>query len=381
MNINNYIDLLIIQGTPFCNINCSYCYLPDRSSTKKISFDTIDKIIERLQETAYLGKELTVVWHAGEPLVMPIRFYAETFKKLKDRLPSVKVNHAIQSNGLLINEEWCKLFIEYDVKLGLSIDGPEFLHDNYRVTRSGKGTHKKVLEKIKILEKNNIDYHVISVVTEETLSHPEEFFNFFLSLGINNLGINIEEIEGENAESSLNLDILDKINKFWSELFKLQYVHMDKLIIREFNSAFNKIIGNPLSKDNLVEETIPKSHLVEPLGIISIDADGNFSTFSPELLGQKDEKFKDFIFGNVYTDKFDSIFEKQNFQMAYNDIQQGIKMCEKTCEYFKFCGGGAPSNKFYENNTFASTETMFCNTSIKQPLEVVLEKLESDIHS
>jgi len=106
---------------------------------------------------------------------------------------------------------------------------------------------------------------------------------------------------------------------------------------------------------------------------------GDFSSFSPELIGQESEEFNNFILGNVHKSSFSEAFESAVFKKLYGEIQKGIDKCANTCPYFSFCGGGAPANKYYENGTFDSTETMLCKYSIQIPLEVVTSRLEQSI--
>ncbi len=89
--------------------------------------------------------------------------------------------------------------------------------------------------------------------------------------------------------------------------------------------------------------------------------------------------YGDFSFGNVMTDSFDSILSKPKFAAVAQDIEAGVQRCRDTCEYFSYCGGGAPVNKYFENGTFDSTETMFCRLSKQAVLNVVLEKLETKV--
>ena len=92
--------LLILQPTPFCNIDCDYCYLPQRDSTARMSLDTVRLAAERLRDDGLAGPELTVVWHAGEPLAMPIAFYDDAAAVLNEVLaPACVVMHSIQKIG------------------------------------------------------------------------------------------------------------------------------------------------------------------------------------------------------------------------------------------------------------------------------------------
>ena len=103
--------LLILQATPFCNIDCDYCYLPDRNSTARMSLATVRRAAQQLRDDGLLGESLTVVWHAGEPLAMPIAFYEAAIDAIEDEIGAAcTVTHAIQSNATLIDDAWCAFF-------------------------------------------------------------------------------------------------------------------------------------------------------------------------------------------------------------------------------------------------------------------------------
>lgn len=374
------VDLLIIQGSPFCNISCTYCYLPDRHLTKKVTPEIISKLFFRLIESDLINRDLTIVWHAGEPTALPIQYYEQIFDIIESNRPrNIKFDHSFQTNATLITQEWCDFIKKSNIKIGVSLDGPKHIHDKYRIKRNGKGSFDDAMKGVEFLRLNNIDFHIISVVTQDSLDYPDEIFDFFLDMGIQRLGFNIEEKEGNNKSSSINSNQEERVFNFLKRMFELQKAADGKIVIREFDSAFNKIMGNPFLKYNAIEETVPKSHLNVPYGIISVDCDGNFTTFSPELLGQKSEKYNDFKLGSVNNYSFKEAMRRPEFLKMYNDIHDGIKICSDTCNYFKVCGGGAPSNKYYENGTFKSAETVHCKYSVQFPINIVLDDMENEL--
>lgn len=367
------LDLLIIQGSPFCNIDCKYCYLPNRLSTKKIDIDTIRICIKRIFEEKLVNKEFSIVWHAGEPLAIKVDFYREVFHLLKELTPKgFKIKQFIQTNGMLITQKWCDFFKEANINVGVSIDGPKFLNDKNRITRSGKSTYDKLINGIKLLKENNIEFTAISVVTEDSLDYPNEIYDFFKSLKVKSLGLNIDEQVGDNETSSINDNNLHKLKKFWKTIYENNLKAGEYIHIREI-FQFNELLLNPI-----FNKRKPMSgQMLGPLRIINLDKDGNFTTFSPELIDMKDKKYGDFILGNVHKDSFSSITKNKKFQKMYSEIIKGVEMCKNTCSYFSACGGGSPSNKLYENKTFISTETKFCISSRKVIADEIIEKNES----
>lgn len=372
------VELLVVQPSSFCNIDCDYCYLPERASHNRMSISVFRQAIERLMAGGLIGDRLSIVWHAGEPLAVPISFYEEAFETLASLpIERERIGHSMQSNGMLINDRWCSFIAANSIRLGLSIDGPAFIHDAHRKTRGGKGTHAQVMKNVELLRKHGIDFHVIAVITEQALGFADEVFEFFLNHDIRRVGFNIEELEGTNQTSSLmNNSIHERLVAFFRRIYELQKKSDGAIDVREFDRAYRAIALAPLyDKQN----TVIRNDQVEPFGIISIAHDGSVSTFSPELLGLKSSEYGDFCFGNVQNDRIDEIITTSKFQRVSKDIKAGVSLCARDCEYFSFCGGGAPSNKYYENGSFVSAETMFCRYTVKTPIDIVLEDLESSL--
>ncbi|NDH64428.1 MAG: radical SAM protein, partial [Alphaproteobacteria bacterium] len=162
--------MVIIQPTPFCNINCSYCYLPDRGNKHVIAQSTVTKLFTELFASGWTNPEITVLWHAGEPLAAPVAFYREAFAAIERLRPKdgpwpIVVKHSFQTNAMLIDDDWCELFREWNVGIGVSIDGPRELHDAHRKTRSGGGTFDKTIAGIRRLRDAGIPFHTLSVLS------------------------------------------------------------------------------------------------------------------------------------------------------------------------------------------------------------------------
>ena len=361
------LELLVIQPTPFCNLNCEYCYLPDRSSTARMSESVLRRTFEQVLSSGFARGSLTVVWHAGEPLVVPIAYYEDAIAMLAElNTTSLTIHHALQTNATLINAAWCEFIKRHHVRVGVSVDGPAFLHDARRKTRSGRGTHARVMQGIACLQAHDIDFHVISVLTRDSLNYPDELFQFYVDHNLRRVGFNIEEVEGVNLASSLASDASEHVGRFFARMCELNA--SAALQIREFDGLVDFIARGSGFIERNQENT--------PLRIINVDSAGNFSTFSPELLGLKSATYGDFVLGNVMRDNLASVAASPKFQRICTDVDDGIARCKATCEYFGLCGGGSPSNKYFENGTFASAGTLHCALSKKAVVDVVLPRLE-----
>ncbi len=364
------IELLVIQPTPFCNLDCDYCYLPERSNKQRLSLDVLESVFAKVLESGRVGKDLTILWHAGEPLVLPVSYYeqaAEIFSRLAPA--SVRIGHCFQTNGVLIDDCWSRFLEQSRARVGISIDGPAFIHDRHRKTRTGQGTHADVMTGIETLQSHGIDFYVITVLTSAALDHPHEMFEFYRHSGIHRVSFNVEEIEGGHRLSSLSGERQEqRYRQFFSEFFKLMIDHPGVVSLRETERAARAILA-PFRPD-------PPNQQARPYGIVSIDCCGGASTFSPELIGQKHPEYENFRFVDLLSQGLCDLEQNAAFQHMAGAVNEGIRRCKKACPYFSLCGGGAPANKFYESGTFDSTETLYCRLGTQIPVDTVLAELE-----
>jgi len=365
------IELLVVQPTPFCNIDCKYCYLPHRNSKAVVARDTLSNLFSQVFASGWVRDRLSVVWHAGEPMVLPIGFYRDAFRMIDRLKPAdLPVTHSFQTNGTLINEAWCEFFAEEQVNLGVSIDGPKRLHDRNRLTRSGQGTFDKTIVGIRLLRRYDVPFHVISVLSTASLAAPREMFDFYVEEGIERVCFNVEESEGDHVSQSFaDSGVETAYYRFLSEFWRLSAATPGKItFIREIEHALQQIIRP--------KDAPFGNQLVEPFAITSMDWAGNISTFSPELLGLKNAAYGDFLLGNINSDALVDLPGRANFTRMLEDIEAGVAMCRERCEYFSVCGGGEPVNKLAENGTFASTETTYCRMTKMRGTDLVLDALE-----
>src|SRR5689334_18550505 len=155
------LELLVIQPTPFCNLDCSYCYLPNRLDKRKITLETLEKIFHWTFSSGLVRQPFTLLWHAGEPMVLPASFYEEATVLLERcNTSGFEINQSLQTNATLVNDAWCDFIRRRNVQVGVSIDGPDFLNDRNRTTRNGGGTLERVLRGMQLLRDHDIFFDV-----------------------------------------------------------------------------------------------------------------------------------------------------------------------------------------------------------------------------
>ena len=364
------IETVVIQPTPFCNIACSYCYLPHRNDRSVMSDATLQAAFERVFESGWAAPELNIIWHAGEPLVLPVSYYRAAFERIEAMRPTaIRLRHAVQTNGMLISQAWCELFREYGVGVGVSVDGPRHLHDAHRRTRSGNGTFERTMQGIRLLREHGVDFHVITVLGDQSLDDPDGLLQFYTDAGIDQVCFNVEESEGDH-ESRLfaQTDLRQRFATFLDRFWRAARARDDFRFIREMDTMVLRIVRP--------EEVTIWNEQVIPFAMVNVAANGDVSSFSPELLGLKDAAYADFIIGNVHTHSLHEMRASAPMQRMSGDIAAGVDLCRQKCEYFSVCGGGAPINKLSENGRFASGQTRFCELTLMIPTDLILDALD-----
>ncbi|MBK6697280.1 MAG: GRRM system radical SAM/SPASM domain protein [Myxococcales bacterium] len=367
------LELLVLQPTPFCNLDCAYCYLPNRKDTSRMSMATLDSVISTVATEGWASAQLSVIWHAGEPLVVGPAWYEEAFEIVAKRIPqSVAVRHHFQTNAVLLNASWCEFIKRHNVRVGVSVDGPAFLHDARRRTRDGKGTHAKVMRGVERLREASVDFNVICVLTRQSLAHPDDIFDFFSGLGAREIGFNVEEVEADNAASSLmDAGVEGEFRAFFRRIVERQQAATQPLRIREFEKVF-AALRSPRFGHLRANMQNRAGH------VLTVGWDGSFSTWSPELLGGVHPDLGSLALGTSLEGGLDAR-ARARLAVFQDEIGRGIAKCERTCEYFSFCLGGVPANKLGEHGRFDGTETMFCRLTEKVMTDVLLDALDASL--
>ncbi|MBR5084043.1 MAG: anaerobic sulfatase-maturation protein [Prevotella sp.] len=170
-----------------CNMACDYCYYLEKSALYQhtirhfISDALLEKFIKEYIQSQTTS-EVLFTWHGGEPLLRPVSFYEKVIELQRRYAKGRAVDNVIQTNGTLLNDQWCELFAHNGWLVGLSIDGPQPFHDEYRRMRNMEPTFAKVMEGIRLLNKHGVQWNAMAVVNDYNGAHPLEFYHFFKSI-------------------------------------------------------------------------------------------------------------------------------------------------------------------------------------------------------
>lgn len=189
--INPFARPLYVMLKPagsLCNLRCKYCYYLEKNAlyteqkNHVISDEMLDKFIREYIE-AQTSPDVLFCWHGGETLMRPISFYRRAIELQRKYARGRRIDNTIQTNATMLTDEWCEFFRENNFLVGVSIDGPQEFHDEYRRTATGKPTFYKVMQGIRLLNKHNVEWNALAVVNDFNADYPLEFYNFFKEIG------------------------------------------------------------------------------------------------------------------------------------------------------------------------------------------------------
>lgn len=355
---------IVMQPTTLCNLNCDYCYLPDKLETDKMPYGVAEAVAESIKNAPH---KMNILWHGGEPLACGIEHFKMLLEPFEQMRLAGRVTHSIQINGTLISPDWCRLFREKDFSVGLSIDGPEGCNIN-RVNRADSPAWDRIMKGVGLLKLNRIPFGVIAVVSDSNIGSAKSFYEFFLSLGCKNLCVNIVESEGLNKEKN-HLSSLG-VKRFWRELFE-EWKRDPRLRIREFDKSLGWL--NP-ERHKAGRE---KEHAVAVRDMWpTVSWNGDVVMLSPEFLSVELEIRNRFVVGNILDKPLYEIVA-DSFNAEYvKDYFLGVGECAASCGYFSFCGGGQASNKYFELGKINATETEECRNTRKLLIDSITEVIE-----
>jgi uncharacterized protein len=232
------LRLVVLQPTPFCNIDCSYCYLEGRSSTKRMSFEILELAFKRVFESSLIRDDLEVAWHGGESLTLPTEWYDEAFAIVGEAdAPLSTISTPFSNKRSPVARGLGQLFCRTKAKVGLSIDGPADLHDTNWRTKRGHGTHGGAMRAVRLLQDRGLAFSVITVLTDRTLDHPDRLFELYVENGIQEVGFNVEGIEGPHVQSSLRKPDIELRYRFFLKRFlQLVWSSPEFIKVREFET-------------------------------------------------------------------------------------------------------------------------------------------------
>jgi uncharacterized protein len=354
------IHVLAKPTGSICNLACAYCYFLDKEALYPGSkFCMSDEVLEnyiRQLITAHRSPQVTVAWQGGEPTLMGIDFYRRAIElQEKYRKPGMNFENTMQTNGTLLDDEWCQFFKENNFLIGISIDGPRELHNIYRVDKKGEGSFDRVMRGLRLLQKHGVEYNVLTTVNRINADHPLEVYRFLRDEAgadwiqfipvverINEEGYTLYQKGNTVSDRSVQPE---QFGSFLSRIFD-EWVRNDvgKLFVQTFEASVRRWLGLP-SGMCVFEETCGAGLVLEHNGdLYSCD-----HFVEPE-----------YLLGNIMEKEISELAasEKQ-YRFGKNKRNTLPKVCCE-CDVLFACMGECPKNRFLVTSTGESGLNYLC---------------------
>lgn len=350
------INKIVVKVASRCNINCSYCYMYNlgdlsyKSQPKFIEEKTIKnfvkKILIHLQKTKL--STLGIIIHGGEPLLMKksdFVSFIKNFDIIKEN--NIQVSFTVQTNGILLDDEWCNIFKEYGVHVGISLDGPKEENDTFRVDKKGNGTYDDVIKGLNTLKKNNFNTGILSVMNLNI--NPDEYYDHFKSLELKSVDVLLLDANHDGHESILNNNTTPA--QWYINIFDKWYNDEQKFKIRLFDMIIKEIMGEKNGIDSLG---------VSENNVLVLETNGGLEAV--DVLKVCGDSFtKNGI--NINTHEIDDASKSDLIDVYYNSGKYLPKKC-LACPVQEICGGGYLPHRYSSKNGF-NNPTIYCDDLLR----------------
>jgi len=328
--------MVVIQPTPFCNIDCDYCYLRSRGDRSRMSHNTLHAIADRIIALIDPAVETLVVWHGGEPTTVPLAWYEASYPILQRAKRGEPLSFALQSNGIGITDRWAAFLANTGTHVGISLDGPEDLHNRHRRTRSGGPTSHFAMRAIDVLRRHGIEPGVITVLTADSLSRAPELLAFFAAHQLHNISFSIEEVEGANTTTSLTMPAVEeRVHAFLLQFMREAIRANVPIHLREAERILGLLAANG--------SAVRANEQTEPFAIVTVDWAGGIYTYSPEFTEHARDDWAFLRLGNIHHNTMSEVMEGERFRRLEREVAAGLGDCLRAA-LIGISAGAAPQS-------------------------------------
>lgn len=324
------LNIMIKPASSLCNMRCKYCFYADVVSHRDVisygimDAETTDAILSNIFCDLQKGDYVTFAFQGGEPTLAGLPFF-EHFTSYVDSIRNgVNVSYALQTNATLLTEEWCPLLKKYNFLLGISLDGMESTNNLCRIDAQGNGTYKSVLESIKLIRKNRIEFNILMTLTKNLARHPTQVWNFIKENDFRYVQFTPCLAPFDGDRDDLYAITPQKFADFYTQIFKhwkTEFSNGNYYSIKLFDDLVNLLAFNQVNACGLSGYCSPQ---------IIVEADGSvfpcdFYTIDKWCVGNlRDTAISKVMASPVYT--------------QFLSRPRDRSLCP-SCRYFSLCNG------------------------------------------
>lgn len=333
-----------------CNLACAYCYYLEKANLYKDTSKHVmsDELLEKFIRE-YIGSqtmhEVLFTWHGGETLMRPLSFYRKVVELQRQYAGGHAIDNCIQTNGTLLTDEWCEFFKENNWLVGISIDGPQEFHDEYRKNRSGRPSFAKVMQGIRLLNKHGVEWNAMAVVNDYNADYPLEFYHFFKEIGCRYIQFApiVERLSKHEDGRYLATPLQpgEQLADFsvspeqWGNFLCTLF---DEWVRNDVGQIFIQLFDSTLA--NWVGEQPGVCSMAKTCGHAGV------MEFNGDVYACDHYVFPEFKLGNIYQQTLVEVMYSER-QMEFGQMKQKSLPAQcRACEFLFACNGECPKNRF-----------------------------------
>jgi len=326
------INLLIKPASSSCNLKCKYCFYHDVAENRLTAnygmMDTglLEEIVKKALE--YADQVCTFAFQGGEPTLRGLDFYKKLIEfENKYNIKNVKINNVLQTNGLMIDEEWAAFLEENKFLVGISLDGPKEIHDLNRLGINGEGSFNRAMTAIRFFENYQVEYNILFVVNGYVARHANKIYNFFKKHNFSYLQFIpcLDPINDRHGSNEFSLDP-NRFTYFLKSLFDLWYEDIMKgkiVSIRYFDNITGMFMGYRPEACGMLgycqrQFVVESNGGVYPCDFYVVD---------------------EWLMGNIRENGFDEL-QKTDAGKKFIEMSKPITSQCRECTWFDICRGG-----------------------------------------
>lgn len=325
------LNIMLKPASSLCNLRCKYCFYADVSSKREVEScgimtrETMDRILTSVQGDMEVGDSINFVFQGGEPMLANLGFFQEFVARVSKWNRGIKVSYALQTNGILLDDEWCHFLKEHRFLVGVSLDILPDCHDEVRVYPDGGGTYKAVSDAIHLLQKHQVDYNVLCTLTNAIARHPNQVWNRIMNSKVEYIQFTPCLGGLESSEQSPYALTPKRFASFYISLFNLWFEEFKKgnyRSIKFFDDCVNLMMyGRPTS--------CGMNGSCQPQ--LVVEADGSAYPCDFYCLD-------DYRLGNLTEQSPIELLQSEEMKSYLSRAHRLPELCQE-CPYRRFCGG------------------------------------------
>lgn len=332
-----------------CNLDCNYCYYRDKSEIYNgkmplMSEQLLEEYIKQYLQGAS-QKQVSFCWHGGEPLMAGLPFYRKAIEIQQRYCGDKEIENTLQTNGILLNEEWCRFFRDNNFLIGVSLDGPQDIHDAFRRDCGGAPTYAKVMAAVELMARTGVEYNILTTVNSRSEERGTEVYKFLRSLGnfIQFLPV-VEYVRMRDGKRPLIVspDEEDAVEAPWS----VSAAGYGRFMCEVFDEWIKYDVGKYFVQ--LFDVTLANWCGVQP-GLCSFCetcGDGLLVEHNGDVYSCDHFVYPEYCLGNITEKTLAAMYSSDDQQAFGRDKREALPMECKRCNYYFLCRGECPKHRF-----------------------------------